>query len=187
MTVHSFQWVQASLGIIVSLAMARIASSVVNMAVMRGTVRLDWLPFAWAFGIFLLLLQFSWNFVGLDGRITSWKFLDFIFLLLVVFNLYVAAVLILPASEAQAAGDMRLWHGKHGRWALFFIAIYSLLSFAVNWHFTGEDPRENTAGALFAIVALTAFLTRSRPVLVGATLLYLVGTAGILAQMIAEG
>lgn len=184
---HSFQWVQASLGIIVSLAMTRIAASVVNMAVLRGSVRLDWLPFAWAFGVFLLLLQFSWNFVALDGVITAWKFVDFIFLLLVVFNLFIAAALILPSSEAQAAGVLRVWHQKHGRWALLFIAIYTGLSYAVNWHFGGGDPRENPAGAIFAAVALTGFLTGSRRVLAVMTVLFLLATMGLLAEMLALG
>ena len=55
---HSFQWIQASLGILVALGMTRLILSVLHLHIARHSVRLDWIPFVWALNIFFLLLQF---------------------------------------------------------------------------------------------------------------------------------
>lgn len=48
---HSFQWIQASLGIIVALGITRLIISVVHLYTGRRSIRLDWIPFAWALAI----------------------------------------------------------------------------------------------------------------------------------------
>lgn len=48
---HSFQWIQASLGIIVALGITRLIISVVHLYIGRRSIQLDWIPFAWALAI----------------------------------------------------------------------------------------------------------------------------------------
>ena len=43
---HSFQWIQGALGIIVALGMTRLIVAVVNMHFARNKARLDWIPLA---------------------------------------------------------------------------------------------------------------------------------------------
>lgn len=182
---HSFQWIQGALGIITGLAMTRIAVSASQMFIGRKSVRLDWIPFVWAASIFFLLLQFSWGFVALEGRVEAWSFAIFLSLLCVVLTLFVAAALILPNSEAQAGGDLRGWHSDHGRWAMPFVAVYVLLAYPFNWFFLKSNPLENPASLIIASLALTAFRTRSRRVLTAVTTLQSLATLGMIAEMVA--
>lgn len=181
---HSFQWIQGALGIITGLAMTRIAVSVSHMFIGRKQVRLDWIPFAWAASIFFLLLQFSWSFVALDGRVERWSFAIFLSLLCFVLTLFVAAALVLPNSESQAGGDLRDWHRAHGRWAMLFVAVYVLLAYPFNWYFLRSSPLENPASLIIASLALTAFVTVSRRVLATVTALQLLAMGGVMMEMI---
>lgn len=181
---HSFQWIQAALGVITGLGMTRIIGALSQMFVARHQVRLDWVPFGWAACIFLLLLQFSWGFVLLDGRVPAWRFGVFLLLLVFVLSLFMAAALILPASEAQAGPDLRLWYERHGRFAMPFVTAYVLLAYPFNWYFFAEGPLGNPASALLASLAVTAFATKRRRVLSVATALALLVTCGIVVEMV---
>lgn len=184
---HSFQWIQGALGIIVALGMTRIIVSVVHMHIARHTVKLDWVPFAWAINIFFLLLQFSWMFVGLDSTVKAWSFGLFFSLLCFVLTLFFAAALVLPNTEAQAGDDLQIWFERDGRWSLPFLAIYSFLAYPFNWYFDGVPAEENQAAGLLVLMSLIAFFTKSRKVLTVTTFLVLVLTALIVLQMVMIG
>ena len=184
---QTFQWVQGALGVITGLAMTRIVVSASHMFIGRRSVRLDWVPFVWATSVFFFLLQFSWGFVALNGRVERWTFAIFIMLLIFVLNLFAAAALVLPNTESQAGGDLRVWHEEHGRWALPFIAAYVLLAYPFNWFFMRSSPLDNPASAFFAILAAVAFWAPSRKVLVGATIGQLLGASALVFEMIVEG
>ena len=109
---HSFQWVQGALGIIVGLGMTRIIVSIVNCIIGRTQIKLDWVPFAWAGTIFILLLQFSWGLVEIEKVVPVWTFAIFICLLIFLLNLFLAGAMILPNSESQAGGDLRVWYER---------------------------------------------------------------------------
>ena len=181
---HSFQWIQSALGIIVALGMTRIIISVVQVCVLRRQIRLDWVPFVWAFNIFFLLLQFSWNFVELEKIVVRWNFGIFLLLLGFVITLFTAAALILPTSESQAGGDLREWFRNDGRWAMPFLAFYALLAYPFNWYLAELPPTTNPASILLIIMAMTAFYASSRKVLVIATLLNFLLTSAIIIEMI---
>lgn len=181
---HSFQWIQGALGIITGLGMTRIAISVVNCMIARRQVKLDWIPFAWAGCIFILLLQFSWNLVALDGIVTNWRFSTFLSLLLFILNLFLAAALILPNSESQAGSDLQSWYDTHGRWAMPFIMAYAMLAYPFNWYFMHDGPLDNPASIIIASIAAAALFTKSRKILSIASLLMVVVSASILWQMI---
>ncbi|MBU3594548.1 hypothetical protein ICN42_10650 [Polynucleobacter sp. 71A-WALBACH] len=183
---HSFQWTQSALGIIVALGMTRIIMSVVQACVSRRQVRLDWIPFVWAFNIFFLLLQFSWNFVELEAIVVKWNFGIFLLLLGFVITLFFAAALILPISESQAGGDLSSWFRNDGRWALPFLALYAFLAYPFNWYLAELPPSSNPASMILIILAMTAFFTRSRKILVIATVLNFLLTSAIIVEMIAS-
>ena len=167
---HSFQWIQSALGIIVALGMSRIIISATHMWIARRQVKLDWIPFVWALSIFFLLLQFSWVFVGLEGSVERWSFGLFLLLLSFVLTLFVAAALILPNSDAQAGSDLRDWHAHTGRWALPFLAFYAFLAYPFNWFMGQVPPSENPASAILIVLTMVGFFTRSRKVLATVTL-----------------
>ena len=181
---HSFQWIQAALGIIVGLGMTRVILSVVQICVARRQVKLDWVPFIWALNIFFLLLQFSWNFVELESLVTRWNFGLFILLMGFVITLFIAAALILPTSEAQAGSDLRSWFRNDGRWAMPFLAFYAFLAYPFNWYLAELPPSANPASAILIIMAMTAFYTTSRKVLATVTVLNLLLTLAIVAEMV---
>lgn len=181
---HSFQWVQGALGIIVGLGMTRIIVSIVNCIIGRTQIKLDWVPFAWAGTIFILLLQFSWGLVEIEKVVPVWTFAIFICLLIFILNLFLAGAMILPNSESQAGGDLRVWYERQGRWAMPFLILYVLLAYVFNWYFLDKGPASNPASALFAVLALTAFISRSRRVLEITTVLSVLVSAGIFVEML---
>lgn len=184
MAVHSFQWIQSALGIITALGMTRLIISVVQMHLARRRIRLDWVPFVWALNIFFLLLQFSWVFVALESLVEKWSFGLFLMLLCFVLTLFVAAALVLPNTEGQLGDSLSSWFQQEGRWALPFLALYAFLDFPFGWYLGGETPDKNPAAAMLIAMALIAFFTKSRKVLVTMTMLDLLLTGGIVLEMV---
>ena len=184
MVVHSFQWIQSALGIITALGMTRLIISVVQMHLARRNVQLDWVPFVWALNIFFLLLQFSWVFVALEPLVEKWTFGLFLMLLGFVLTLFVAAALVLPNTEGQAGKSLQVWFEQDGRWALPFLAFYAFLAYPFNWYLGGETPDKNPASALLIAMALLAFFTKSRKLLVTMTVLDLLLTVAIVLEMV---
>ena len=180
---HSFEWVQAALGIIVALGMTRLVTSIVQLHTLRRSVRIDWVPIAWAINIFFLLLQFSWVFVALREIVKDWTFGLFLCLLGFVLLLYTAAALVLPTTQAQAGDDLGAWFRSDGRWALPFLALYSLLAYFFNWYFAGASPATNPASGLLVILTATAFFATARGLQAGAAVLSLALTVALVVQM----
>jgi hypothetical protein len=185
--VDSFQWIQGALDIIVGLGMTRIAVAVVHLGSARRTLRLHWVPFARAFCIFVLLLQFSWNFVGLDRATITWSFGLFLALLRFVMTLFAAAALMLPDSAARAGAGLMDWHRDNGRWAMVFLTGCVLMAYPFNACFSDDSPLENSASPLFAMAAMTAFFALSSRVLGVATGLALLLALAILQERIDQG
>lgn len=180
---HSFEWVQAALGIIVALGLTRIVTSIVQLHALRRTTRLDWVPLSWAITIFFLLLQFSWVFVSLRDTVERWTFGLFLCLLGFVLMLFTAAALVLPTSQMQAGDSLRTWFRSDGRWALPFLALYSLFAYAFNWYFTHDGPASNPASALMLVLATTAFFATSRRLQAATAALAFLLTVGIVIEM----
>ncbi len=180
---HSFEWVESALGVIIALSMTRLVLSIANMFIARRQVRLDWVPFVWSVTIFLLLLELSWNFVHLGAQVKVWNFSMFLMLLVLVFNLFFAAVLILPNTEAQSGGDLRDWYDLNGRWSTLFIAFYTLLTEPFYWRFLNVSPIQNFAAIVIICFSIVAFFAKSRPVLLSATILVSLSVGELVVQM----
>ena len=181
---HSFQWIQGALGIIVALGMTRLIVAVVNMHFARNKARLDWIPLAWALNIFFLLLQFSWVFVALEPVVEKWTFGVFLLLLGFVLTLFIAAALVLPTSEAQIGENLQTWFRTDGRYSLLFLSAYALFAYAFNWYFGGLTPESNPASGLLIVMSLTSFFSRSRKVLATMAASCLLLTVAIVVQMV---
>ena len=189
---HSFQWIQATIGIFIGLSVARLITSAANMFIARKAVAMDWIPFGWALTIFFLLLQFAWSFIELDAVIKTWNFGHFVMLLVYVLSLFSAAALILPNIESQAGKSLRDWFALNGRWALSFVVLYALLLYPLRWYLISLDAEPNQATGILevldpgslalVIVTLVAMLTKSRRVLASATILDLVLTLALLVE-----
>ena len=180
---HSFDWVESALGMIVALGMTRMIASIVQIFVSRRQMRLDWIPLAWAVAIFFLMLQFSWNFVQLGDHVKVWNFFMFIILLGFVFTLFIAAVLILPSSESQADGDLSAWFALNGRWAMPFISLYAILSDPFYWYFLRTSPIGQPASIVAMIIPTVAFFAKSRTALSIVTILGCLAVSVSLIQM----
>lgn len=181
---HSFQWIQASLGIMVALGMTRLILSVVHMHIARRAIRLDWIPFVWALNIFFLLMQFSWMFVELEPIVEKWSFGLFLALLGVVLTLFTASALVLPNTKEQAGDSLQEWFERDGRYSLLFLTAYALLSFFFNWYLAGQSPETNPAAGMLIAMSLVAFFTKSRKLLASMTILNLVLTLLLVVQMV---
>lgn len=177
---HSFEWVESALGVIVSLSMTRIIVSIAHMFIARRQVQLDWIPFAWAVVIFLLLLQFSWDFVA---RVKEWSFSMFLLMLIFALNLFVAAALILPNTDTQSGGDLRAWYDLNGRWAMPFIAFYALLTDPFYRYFLKVYPLQTPAAIIVMVLAMVAFFSTSRFVVAISTVMSCAAVAGLMIQM----
>ena len=184
---HSFEWVQAAVGIIVALGMTRLVTSIVLLHSLRRSVRLDWVPVAWAINIFFLLLQFSWVFVALRGSVEQWTFGLFLCVLGFVLLLFAAAALVLPTTQAQAGDDLGSWFRSDGRWALPFLALYSLFAYVFNWYFGGESPTANPASAILLVLIAIGFFAKARRVNAWAAGICLALTAAIVLEMTMMG
>ena len=184
---HPFEWVQAAVNIIVALGLTRLVTAFVNLHSIRRSVRLDWIPVAWAANIFFLLLQFSWVFYTLREIVQQWTFGLFLGVLAFVMILFAAAALVLPTTERQAGDDLEEWFREHGRWALPFLVLYAVLSYIFNWYFGGSGPESNPASAITIILATTTFLVRSRRIQVATTILSLMLTVAIAFEMVRSG
>ena len=189
---HSFQWIKATIGIFISLSVARLITSAANMFIARKSVAMDWVPFGWTLTIFFLLLQFAWSFIELDTVIDTWTFNHFVMLLAYVLSLFSAAALILPNIESQAGKSLRDWFALNGRWALSFVVLYALLLYPLRWYLVSLDADSNQAAGILEVidpgslilitVTLVAMLTKSRRVLASATILDLALTLALLVE-----
>lgn len=184
---HSFQWIQASLGILVALGMTRLILSVVHLHIARHSVRLDWIPFVWALNIFFLLLQFSWMFVELEPMVEKWSFGLFLALLGVILTLFTASALVLPNTKEQAGDSLQEWFGRDGRHSLLFLTAYASLTYFFNWYLAGLGPETNPAAGMLIIMALVSFFTKSRKLLATMTILNLLLTLALVVQMVTIG
>lgn len=192
MMAHSFQWIQATIGIFIGLSVARLITSAANMFIARKSVTMDWVPFGWALTIFFLLLQFAWSFIELDTVIHTWTFGHFVMLLAYVLSLFSAAALILPNIESQAGKSLTEWFALNGRWALSFVVLYAILLYPLRWYLMSLAAESNQAAGILEaldpgsltliIVTLVAMFTKSRRVLASVTILDLILTFALLVD-----
>ena len=97
----SFRWIAVALSMILGLGITRLLASFVAVFRSRNRSRLDWIPLAWAFCIFIFHLQFWWAINELPGLVHIWTLSTFLALVGLTLLLFISAALILPYDELE--------------------------------------------------------------------------------------
>jgi hypothetical protein len=164
----SFRYISSILAMVLGLGLTRMLVGLVSMFRSRDRARLDWVPVAWAFCIFVTDLQYWWAVNNLPPGVISWTFELFVALVVFTMLLFVSAALLLPPAEMEEGGDLRVFFDREGRWSLLFLSAYFLLTIAINAVYFGVSilrPWTALEVAMFALT-LSSFFARSRAVLV---------------------
>jgi hypothetical protein len=155
----TYRWISIVISIILGLGITRLLTSAVGLFLARRKMAFDWIPFAWATAIFVQQIDFWWSIEELAGLVQKWWLGDFLLLVGLVLTLFLAAALILPASEAAHNKGLRSYFEDDGRWALLAIALFNALAIFINWKFWGEVPVSiegalNLASGVLPLIAL---------------------------------
>ncbi len=164
----SFRYISSILAMVLGLGLTRMLVGLVSMFRSRDRARLDWVPAAWAFCIFVTNLQYWWAVNNLPPGVITWTFELFVALVIFTMLLFVSAALLLPPAEMEQGADLRVFFDREGRWSLLFLSAYFLLTIAVNAVYFGVSilrPWTVLEVAMF-VLTLSSFLARSRAALV---------------------
>ena len=127
-----FELLAIPLSLILGLGITNILSDVSDAVRDRERVPLHWLPFAWAFIIFLFSVQYFfvlWDYFE-EGMIWTWPIFGPVLLNCVI--LYMSAGLILPGRRNSDSASLLEDFEKHGRLALRTLGLYLLVAVFMN-------------------------------------------------------
>ncbi len=127
-----FELLAIPLSLILGLGITNILSDVSDAVRDRGRVPLHWLPFAWAFIIFLFSVQYFfvlWDYYE-EGMVWTWRIFGPVLLNCVI--LYTSAGLILPGRRNSDSASLLEDFEKHGRLALKTLGLYLLVAILMN-------------------------------------------------------
>jgi hypothetical protein len=150
----TFDWVAASMKMVLALGMTRLLTSAVLMYRLRRRYTFDWVPATWAATVFLSQLQFSWALASLGEGDIVWTFGSFLALFGLAVIVYVSGALVLPDSASESAQGMRDSFNADGQMGLLFLSAYELLTLAANWYFWGSPPTTLVAFMNLALAGL---------------------------------
>ncbi len=128
-----FKSVTVIFGLIIGLGVARILSGGVNVFRSRSRAKIDWIPLLWAGCIFLWQLQFWWAIIELPHYVSTWSIQEFVAMVLLTLLLFVAAALILPASDIVPGDTLAEEFRRDGRWSLILLSLYFVMASGINW------------------------------------------------------
>ena len=157
---------------ILGLGVTRVLTGLVAVFRSRLRARLDWVPIVWALSLFFTQIQFWWGINDEPMQITYWRFETFFAFITLPILLFIAAALLLPASEMPAGASLRRHFEDEGRFALLALAVYELAALAANLFLFGDGLLTVAGGAtlILGLLQLIAFFAPRR-VQVAATLL----------------
>jgi hypothetical protein len=133
----TFRWIGVIFSMILGLGVTRLLAGGVSVFRARHRARIDWLPLAWAFGIFLSQLDYWWSILELPKIVSTWTFGIFAILVSLTLLLFVAAALVLPADELKEGDDLGAAFATDGRFALIALAAYWVLAALANEYVWG--------------------------------------------------
>jgi hypothetical protein len=172
----TFRWIGVIFSMILGLGVTRLLAGAVLVFRGRHRARIDWLPLAWALGIFLSQLDYWWSILELPAIVGTWTFGVFAVLVTLTLLLFVAAALILPADELKDGDDLAAAFATDGRFALVALAAYWVLAGLANEYVWGAPIVSGwiLLAAAEIILPLVVFAVPSRRVRAVLTLLFLV-------------
>lgn len=130
-----FELLAIPLSLILGLGITNILSDTSDAIRDRERVPLHWLPFAWAFLIFLFQVQYFfvlWDFHE-DGMVWTWP--NFGPTLLNCILLYLSAGLILPGRRNSDSSSLLADFEKHGRLSLVTLALMLIAAIVLNAYY----------------------------------------------------
>ena len=162
----TFDWVAASMKMVLALGMTRLLTSAVLMYRLRKRYTFDWVPATWAGTVFLSQLQFSWALASLGQGDITWTFGSFLALFGLAVMVYVSGALVLPDTASESASGMRDSFNADGQMGLLFLSAYELLTLAANWYFWGSPPTTPIAALNLTLagLAFTCWYSNNRRV-----------------------
>ena len=132
-----FELLAIPLSLILGLGITNILSDVSDAIRDRERVPLHWLPFAWAFLIFIFQVQYFfvlWDFHE-SGIVWTWP--NFGPALFNCIILYLSAGLVLPGTRNSKSDSLLMDFEKHGRLSLITLAIMLVEVSFLNGYYTG--------------------------------------------------
>lgn len=178
----TFRWLAVVLSTIIGLGITRILGGFVSAFKLRRRARPDWLPLTIAAVVLSEILQFWWALADLLTR-TEWAVVDFMLLVALVMQLFLAAALITP-SETEIVEEADFF-ARDGRYALLVLAVFHLTAIVTNHRLWGQSALspESLPILALAVICLVAASTRRRRLQEALAILYLLaGVAGILIE-----
>jgi hypothetical protein len=161
---NSFTWIATIMSMVLGLGVARLLTDFINTVRARRATRIDWVPLAWAFCIFLTQVQFWWAFGQLSVSNPDWEFVEFLGLVTVVVLLFAAAAQLLPSSDSEREIDLRQFFAERGRWALVTLSVYFVLTAVANAIYFDARLLAISSGLHFFMIALPMLVFFSRSV-----------------------
>jgi len=152
--VDSFRWIAVALSMILGLGITRLLASFVAVFRSRNRSRLDWIPLAWAFCIFIFHLQFWWAINELPGLVHIWTLSTFLALVGLTLLLFISAALILPYDELEEEESLLSSFQADGRWALVSMSAYFVLGLFVDWLLWDITPLTRGGFTLLPLIVL---------------------------------
>lgn len=135
---QTLQWISVIMAMVLGLGITRLLTALVAIFKARRSIKIDWLPLAWACALFLTQLQFWWAVVDLALLEQTFPFLQFLGLVALPLTLFVSAALLLPFGEE--AQDLRAYFENDGKWALLSLSAFFAGALVVNWQLFHATP-----------------------------------------------
>jgi len=162
--IDMFALVAPAPSLILGLGISRLLSDGIRLFRSRATAPMDWIPIAWATGIFLIQIQFLWGIIELHGVTRQWTLLDFSLLLAVSLCLFVAGALVLPDVALSSGATLEDDFMTDGRWALLALSLAELLCLVIDVRLFRDQLTAITVVTLLAttLIPIAYLLLRSR-------------------------
>jgi hypothetical protein len=171
-----FELLAIPLSLILGLGITHILTGVTDAVRDRKNVALHWLPFTWAFLIFLFQVQYFfvlWDFHE-NGAIWTWPvFAPALFNCVILF---LSAGLILPGSRRSSCASLLDDFEKHGRFALITLALMLLVAILLNvFHANGVLlSMSNVLNVILFVLVCSVLVTKRYSWQMLATLIFAV-------------
>ena len=161
----AFSYLAVLVSVVLGLAIQQVLQGYRALALNRRHVDAYWPSIAWSVNVLIMVVQNWWSLFGLaDYR--DWTFAAFAALLIQTAGLYMMAGLVLPDTPPGERIALKA-HYYRERVTFFGVGLFVIVWSSVReWILFGEWVSGTNLAfhALFAVMALTAILSRSERV-----------------------
>jgi hypothetical protein len=175
---NQFIHVRMVLGMVVSLAIARLLSGFARFVQHPGRLKVYWIHMLWAAHVLIMLIHFWWWEFALS-HIGPWHFGQFAFLIVYSATLYLLCAMLFPddIAEYKGYGDYFM---QRRRWFFGILALVVVLDVIDTWmkglpHLRAQGLEYGLHTAVVLLLCAVAASTTQRrfhACFVGASLVY---------------